>query len=64
MTRPLPFTQAGLCRAIRAARKEGLRVAGIRPDGTLIVHDGADAIADGPLVDQDETPSKWEDIKA
>jgi hypothetical protein len=27
MTRPLPFTQASLSRAIRAARKEGLRVA-------------------------------------
>jgi hypothetical protein len=64
MTRPLPFTQASLCRAIRAARKEGLRVAGIRPDGTLIVHDGADTIADGLLGDQDEMPSKWEDVKA
>jgi len=64
MTRPLPFTQAGLCRAIRAARKEGLRVAGIRPDGTLIVRDSADAIADDLLVDQDEPPSKWEDVKA
>ena len=64
MTRPLPFTQASLCRAIRAARKEGLRVAGIRPDGTLIVHDGADTIADCTLVDQDERPSKWEDVEA
>jgi hypothetical protein len=64
MTRPLPFTQASLCRAIRAARKEGLRVAGIRPDGTLIVHDSADTIADGALVDQDERPSKWEDVEA
>ena len=64
MTRRLPFTQASLCRAIRAARKEGLRVAGIRPDGTLIVHDGADTIDDGALVDQDERPSKWEDVEA
>ena len=64
MTRPLPFTQASLCRAIRAARKEGLRVAGIRPDGTLIVHDGADTIADGLLVDQDEMLSKWKDVEA
>jgi hypothetical protein len=37
MTRALPFTQAGLRRAIEAARKAGLRVTGIRPDGTLIV---------------------------
>jgi hypothetical protein len=65
MTRPLAFTQASLCRAIRAARKEGLRVAGIRPDGTLIVHDGADTIAHGGLVDQDEMLSKWKkDVEA
>ena len=64
MTRPLPFTQASLCRAIRAARKEGLRVAGIRPDGTLIVHDVADTIDDGALAGQDERRSKWEDVEA
>jgi hypothetical protein len=37
MTRSVPFTQASLRRAIEAARKSGLRVTGIRPDGTLIV---------------------------
>jgi hypothetical protein len=37
MTRSIPFTQATLRRAIEAARKSGLRVTGIRPDGTLIV---------------------------
>lgn len=37
MTRALPFTQASLRRAIEAARKSGLRVTGIRPDGTLVV---------------------------
>ena len=26
MTRAIPFTQAGLCRAIKAAEKSGLRV--------------------------------------
>jgi hypothetical protein len=39
MTRPLPFTKARLRRAIEAARKAGLRVTGIRPDGTLLVDD-------------------------
>jgi hypothetical protein len=29
MTRPLPFTKAGLRRAIEAAREAGLRVTGI-----------------------------------
>jgi hypothetical protein len=37
MTRVLPFTQASLRRAIEAARKAGLRVTSIRPDGTIIV---------------------------
>lgn len=40
MTKPVPFTQAGLKRAIAAARRSGLRVTGIRPDGTLLVDDG------------------------
>jgi hypothetical protein len=35
MTRVVPFTQAGLRRAIEAARKAGLRVTAIRPDGTI-----------------------------
>jgi hypothetical protein len=34
MTRPLPFTKTRLRRAIEAAREAGLRVTGIRPDGT------------------------------
>jgi hypothetical protein len=37
MTRAIPFTQASLRRAIKAARDAGLRVTGIRQDGTLIV---------------------------
>lgn len=37
MTRAIRFTQASLRRAIEAARKAGLRVTGIKPDGTLIV---------------------------
>jgi hypothetical protein len=39
MTKPLPFTQASLKRAIAAARAAGLRVTGIRPDGTVLVED-------------------------
>jgi hypothetical protein len=37
MTRAVPFTRAGLCRAIQAVRKAGLRVEAIQPDGTIIV---------------------------
>jgi hypothetical protein len=39
MTKKVPFTQAGLRRAIAAARKSGLRVIGIRPDGTLVLEE-------------------------
>jgi hypothetical protein len=37
MTRSVPFTQAGLRRAIEAVQKAGLRVKAIRPDGTVII---------------------------
>ncbi len=64
MTRSLPFTQASLRRAIDAAHKSGLRVRGIRPDGTIIVQDGDAPFADRALVDQDETLSRWAEVKA
>jgi hypothetical protein len=41
MTRAIPFTKARLRRAIEAAREGGLRVTGIRPDGTLIVDENS-----------------------
>jgi hypothetical protein len=40
MTKRATATQAQVRRNIKAARLEGLRIAGIRPDGTLIVYDG------------------------
>ena len=40
MTRALPFTETNLRRAMRAARKAGFKVTGIRPDGTVILDDG------------------------
>jgi hypothetical protein len=43
VTRAIPFTKARLRRAIEAAREAGLRVTGIRPDGTLIVDDNPQA---------------------
>jgi hypothetical protein len=64
MTRALPFTQAGLRRAIEAARKAGLSVTGIRADGTVIVHESTSAIADVAGVAETENLSKWEDVKA
>lgn len=64
MTRALPFTQASITRRIEAARKAGLRITGILPDGTVAVNDG-DSPSDGvpPIVaPQHNAPaSKWED---
>ena len=68
MTQRLPFTQASLRRAIAAARKEGLRIAGIRPDGTVITAIAGEnppielvgAAASGEF----EAHSKWEDVEA
>ena len=39
MTKALPFTAAGLARAIRGVELAGRHVVGVRPDGTLIVGD-------------------------
>jgi hypothetical protein len=40
MTKSASFTQAQVNRAIAAAKKAGLFIVGIRPDGTVIVYDG------------------------
>ncbi len=58
MTRALPFTQAGLRRAIEAARKAGLRVRRISPDGTLLVDDASESIAEIVSVEE------WKDVEA
>jgi hypothetical protein len=67
MTRALPFTEANLKRAIRAAQHSGLQVVGIRPDGTLLLKGGDKSeasIAAASFDENTETPSKWCDIKA
>jgi hypothetical protein len=64
MTRRLPFTEYSLRRAIAAAQKAGLRITGIRPDGTLIVRENTDAAVDSPLYERAATGSKWEDVQA
>jgi len=40
MTHAIPFTQASAERAIKAARKQGLRITGmtVRPDGEITIH--------------------------
>lgn len=62
MTARLPFTQARVARAVAAAKKAGLRVIGIRPDGTVLVQEG-----DAPIVpggeQQQSAPAgtSWDD---
>jgi hypothetical protein len=65
MTARLSSTQAQICRNIAAARKEGLSVVGIRPDGTVLVHSDPNAIALSELPPQNGTSSSdWEDFRA
>jgi hypothetical protein len=67
LTKRAAATQAQVRRNIKAARLEGLRIAGIRPDGTLIVGDGdipLSPVLDCGLDDQAASISKWGDIEA
>jgi hypothetical protein len=62
MTRPLPFTESRVRRAIAAVRKEGLAVSAVsvHPDGTVTVYQGIAAPA-APA--QDAVKSKWLDVE-
>ena len=62
MTAKLAFTEASLRRAVQGARKAGLRVIAIRPDGTVIVDQGDDTLSG--LAPPLPLPSKWEDVEA
>lgn len=68
MTARLAFTQASVKRAISAAKKAGLHVVGIRPDGTVLVQDGDNGrpgVSDSlPRIQTAPAPSKWEDAEA
>jgi hypothetical protein len=65
MTKPLPFTESRVRRAIAAVRKEGLSVSAvsIHPDGTVTIYQG---IAVPAVPAQNEVPprSEWEEIEA
>jgi len=62
VSRALPFTAAGLARAIRGVELAGRHVVGVRPDGTLIVSDKPiDTASLVPEIVQDIPASKWED---
>lgn len=62
MTAREPFTQAKVKRAISAARAAGLRVIGIRPDGTVLVQEGDAPIVPGGEQKQDAPAgTSWDD---
>jgi 20S proteasome alpha/beta subunit len=66
MTKPLPFTEASLARAIRGVERAGRFVVGVRTaDGTLLVSDKPlNTISLVPETAHDAPASKWEDAKA
>lgn len=63
MTKALPFTAASLARAIRGAEQAGKHVAGIRPDGTLLLTDSPVTLAPAGMVTHNgHTPEPADDI--
>jgi hypothetical protein len=66
MTKPLPFTEARVRRALAAARKEGIETGAvsIHPDGTIMVHWGIGTVASEDSVQHNGASSEWEDIQA
>jgi|PersoiStandDraft_1058852.scaffolds.fasta_scaffold329082_2 hypothetical protein len=62
MTKSLPFTKAGLKRAILAAQAAGLRIAEIRPDGTIVMNNENNPLA-GDLASQHDVDAlrRWGD---
>ena len=66
MTKQLPFTQQAVRRAIAAARKEGLHVLMIRPDGSVVVGETPVKISDvAPTAPEttDGADSVWDPYK-
>lgn len=65
MTARAPFTQQTVRKAIAAARKEGLHIHGIRPDGTVIVGENPPLETTGPLAPgENAKPSVWDEVEA
>jgi hypothetical protein len=62
MTKPLPFTEASLARAIRGVERAGRFVVGVKSDGTLLIgNKPLDTASLVPEIEQDIPASKWED---
>lgn len=64
MTARAPFTEAALRRAIRAAERSGYRVAGVKPDGTVLVYSGDERpehLSIAPSGEQHREDTTWAD---
>jgi hypothetical protein len=64
VTARLPFTQAAIERAIRAAEKRGYKVGGVKPDGTVLVYSGEDRPENLSIVPAQEEATggtSWDD---
>jgi flagellar basal body rod protein FlgC len=60
--RTIPFTQAAINRAVKAAQKAGLHVKGINAaTGEVVVHDPDKPMAIPTDLDENQ-PSKWDDV--
>ena len=58
----IPFTQARVERAVKAAWKLGLRVKGIRSDGTVEVEEAGASIVPEAAAQQNAQANSWEDV--
>lgn len=62
MTKPLPFTEVSLARAIKGVERAGRFVVGVKGDGTLLISDKPlNPVSLVPEMTQDVPASKWED---
>jgi hypothetical protein len=63
MTKPLPFTEAAIRRAVAGARKSGIQVNAVRisPDGSVTV---LQDLAAAPASGENPAQSKWLDVEA
>lgn len=62
MTKPLPFTEVSIARAIRGVERAGRYVVGVKGDGTILVGlKPLDTASLVPEIEQDVPASKWED---
>ena len=64
MKRPVPFTQAQVRRAVKAAESAGLHVRGItiNPDGSITINSG-DKVTQTIDTRERELAASWDDFK-